>query len=87
MKPLSVEMACLLGIQNEIQAVCSGPQNLQVPIVLRASKSAKELQVPAPVLTHSLSRIRNTHLCFGTFFEIIHHVTFQKKLKPFITAA
>ena len=22
MKPLSVEMACLLGIQNEIQAVC-----------------------------------------------------------------
>ena len=23
MKPLSVEMACLLGIQNEIQAVCS----------------------------------------------------------------
>ena len=24
MKPLSVEMACVLGIQNEIQAVCSG---------------------------------------------------------------
>ena len=24
MKPLSVEMACLLGIQNEIQAVCKG---------------------------------------------------------------
>ena len=23
MKPLSVEMACLLDIQNEIQAVCS----------------------------------------------------------------
>ena len=23
MKPLSVEMACLLGIQNEIQAVCN----------------------------------------------------------------
>ena len=22
MKPLSVEMACLLGIQNEVQAVC-----------------------------------------------------------------
>ena len=22
MKPLSVEMACLLGIQNKIQAVC-----------------------------------------------------------------
>ena len=23
MKPLSVEMACLLGIQNKIQAVCA----------------------------------------------------------------
>ena len=23
MKPLSLEMACLLGIQNEIQAVCA----------------------------------------------------------------
>ena len=23
MKPLSVAMACLLGIQNELQAVCS----------------------------------------------------------------
>ena len=24
MKPMSVEMACLLGIHNEIQAVCGG---------------------------------------------------------------
>ena len=31
MKPLSVEMACLLGIQNEIQAVCL--QKLFQPIV------------------------------------------------------
>ena len=28
MKPLSVEMACLLGIQNEIQAVCNGTSDL-----------------------------------------------------------
>ena len=35
MKPLSVEMACLLGIQNEIQAVWPGLQTGETRLLNR----------------------------------------------------
>ena len=51
MKPLSVEMACLLGIQNKIQAVCvvlgrPHPNSCQYPLInylyLASAESAKD---------------------------------------------
>ena len=35
MKPLSVEMACLMSLQNKIQAVCSGYFSLKLTATMQ----------------------------------------------------
>ena len=60
MKSLSVKMACLLGIQNEIQAVC-GPNFLSQPKNLTAFSASSKPFAPAqkPILLNA------NHLCLA----------------------
>ena len=73
MKPLSVEMACLLGIQNEIQAVWTISQpfysvnSLLITHSSDRSRGKPELK-PGGVVGGSISKSRTESDQSGNFF-------------------
>ena len=60
MKPLSVEMACLLGIQNEIQAVCNGIDKKVSYLKLKKIKcNSRKVLIPLLNAMYNVCKVDN----------------------------
>ena len=62
MKPLSVEMACLLGIQNEIQAVCGVTEILTFYFLSTNDKTPDQSKCNAVIFLVERSVLKSVNL-------------------------